>query len=179
MQPSHPALPPGRDLLAGKVVVITAAAGTGIGGAAATRCLDEGASLAISDAHPRRLAESHDEFAGRYGADRVWSAPCDVTSEEQVQALIDGAVGRFGRIDVMINNAGLGGTASVLEMTDEHWSRVLDVTLNGTFRCTGAALRQPLPRVTAVPLSTTPRCSDGAPNLARRTTPRPRPASWR
>ncbi len=49
---------------------------------------------------------------------------------------------RFGRIDVMINNAGLGGTASVLEMTDEQWSRVLDVTLNGTFRCTRAALRQ-------------------------------------
>jgi 3-oxoacyl-[acyl-carrier protein] reductase len=42
----------------------------------------------------------------------------------------------------MINNAGLGGTRSVLEMTDDEWSRVLDVTLNGTFRCTRAALRQ-------------------------------------
>jgi 3-oxoacyl-[acyl-carrier protein] reductase len=51
-------------------------------------------------------------------------------------------VGRFGQIDIMINNAGLGGTASVLAMTDEQWSRVLDVTLNGTFRCTRAALRQ-------------------------------------
>jgi 3-oxoacyl-[acyl-carrier protein] reductase len=96
----------------------------------------------MSDAHAGRLAASHDELAQRYGADRVWSAPCDVTSEEQVQALIDGAVGRFGRIDIMINNVGLGGTASVLEMTDEQWSRVLDVTLNGTFRCTRAALRQ-------------------------------------
>ena len=93
MQPGHPALPPGRDLLAGKVVVITAAAGTGIGGAAARRCLDEGASLAISDAHAGRLAASHEELAGQYGADLVWSAPCDVTSEEQVQALIDGAAG--------------------------------------------------------------------------------------
>ena len=137
-----PAMPPGRDLLAGKVVVLTAAAGTGIGGAAARRCLDEGASLAMSDAHAGRLAASHEDLAGRYGSDRVWSAPCDVTSEEQVQALIDGAAGRFGRIDVMISNAGLGGTASVLEMTDEQWSRVLDVTLNGTFRCTRAALRQ-------------------------------------
>jgi 3-oxoacyl-[acyl-carrier protein] reductase len=137
-----PVMPPGRDLLAGKVVVLTAAAGTGIGGAAARRCLGEGASLAMSDAHAGRLAASHEELAGRYGSDRVWSAPCDVTSEEQVQALIDGAAGRFGRIDVMINNAGLGGTASVLEMTDEQWSRVLDVTLNGTFRCTRAALRQ-------------------------------------
>jgi 3-oxoacyl-[acyl-carrier protein] reductase len=42
----------------------------------------------------------------------------------------------------MINNAGLGGTKSILEMTDEEWTRVLDVTLNGTFRCTRAALRQ-------------------------------------
>jgi 3-oxoacyl-[acyl-carrier protein] reductase len=65
-----------------------------------------------------------------------------VTDEEQVGALIGGAVGRFGRIDVMVNNAGLGGTSSVLEMTDEQWLRVLDVTLTGTFRCTRAAVRQ-------------------------------------
>jgi 3-oxoacyl-[acyl-carrier protein] reductase len=134
--------PPGHDLLAGKVVVLTAAAGTGIGGAAARRCLDEGASLALSDAHAARVAATHEELAATYGADRVWSVPCDVTSEQQVQAMMDGAVQRFGRIDVLINNAGLGGTASLLEMTDEQWSRVLDVTLNGTFRCTRAALRQ-------------------------------------
>ncbi|HEX9520921.1 MAG TPA: SDR family oxidoreductase [Streptosporangiaceae bacterium] len=141
--PFPPAVPPpGHDLLAGKVVVLTAAAGTGIGGAAARRCLDEGASLALSDAHAARLAATHAELAAIHGADRVWSVPCDVTSQAQVQALIDGAVQRFGRIDVMINNAGLGGTASLLEMTDEQWSRVLDVTLNGTFRCTRAALRQ-------------------------------------
>jgi 3-oxoacyl-[acyl-carrier protein] reductase len=142
VQLSEPRIPPGRDLLAGKVVVLTAAAGTGIGGAAALRCLDEGASLALSDAHAGRLADSHSLLAARYGADRVWSLPCDVTSEEQVQALISGAVGRFGHIDIMINNAGLGGTVSVLEMTDDQWSRVIDVTLNGTFRCTRAALRE-------------------------------------
>lgn len=135
-------LPPGRDLLAGKVVVLTAAAGTGIGGAAARRCLDEGASLALSDAHGGRLAAAHAELAQAYGADRVWSAACDVTDEQQVQRLIDGAVRQFGRIDVMINNAGLGGTASVVEMTDDQWHRVIDVTLNGTFRCTRAVLRQ-------------------------------------
>jgi 3-oxoacyl-[acyl-carrier protein] reductase len=132
----------GRDLLAGKVVVLTAAAGTGIGGAAARRCLEEGASLAISDAHAGRLATTAADLAGAFGTDRVWSVPCDVTREQDVQALIDGAVARFGRIDVMINNAGLGGTASVTELTDEQWSKVLDVTLTGTFRCTRAALRQ-------------------------------------
>ena len=125
----------GHDLLAGKVVVVTAAAGTGIGSAVARRCVEEGARVVVSDRHERRLAET----AAELGAHAI---PCDVTVEEQVQALVDGTVAQFGRLDVMINNAGLGGTRSVLEMADDEWSRVLDVTLNGTFRCTRAALRQ-------------------------------------
>lgn len=137
-----PAVPPaGHELLAGKVVVITAAAGTGIGSAAARRCLAEGALVVVSDQHARRLAQVRDELAGSYG-DRVWSAACDVTDQAAVDGLVAGAVRQFGRIDVLINNAGLGGTSSVLEMTDEDWLRVLDVTLNGTFRCTRAVLRQ-------------------------------------
>jgi 3-oxoacyl-[acyl-carrier protein] reductase len=137
-----PLPPAGRDLLAGKVVVITAAAGTGIGSAAAQRCLMEGARVVVSDQHARRLAVTHDELAVAHGGDRVWSQACDVTHEDEVEALVSGTVRQFGRIDVLINNAGLGGTSSVLEMTDEQWRRVLDVTLTGTFRCTRAALRQ-------------------------------------
>jgi len=133
--------PAGRELLAGKIVVVTAAAGTGIGSATARRCLEEGARVVVSDSHARRLAEVHGELAGEYG-DRVWPIGCDVTDEGQVEALVAGAAARFGRVDVMVNNAGLGGTASVLDMTDEQWSRILDVTLTGTFRCTRAALRQ-------------------------------------
>lgn len=136
-----PVPPAGHDLLAGKVVVITAAAGAGIGSATARRCLEEGASVVISDQHAARLSAFGEELARRFG-DRVWPVPCDVTDEAAVQALIDGAAGHFGRIDVVINNAGLGGTKSVLEMTDAEWLRVLDITLNGTFRCTRAALRQ-------------------------------------
>jgi 3-oxoacyl-[acyl-carrier protein] reductase len=126
----------GHDLLRDKVVVVTAAAGTGIGSAVAGRCLEEGARVVVSDWHERRLAET----AAALGD--VHAIPCDVTDETQVQALIDGAVAHHGRIDVMINNAGLGGTRSVLDMADDEWARVLDVTLNGTFRCTRAALRQ-------------------------------------
>ena len=125
----------GHDLLRDKVVVVTAAAGTGIGSAVARRCAEEGARVVVSDRHERRLART----AAELGAAAI---PCDVTDEEQVRALVDGTVARFGRLDVMINNAGLGGTRSVLEMPDDEWSRVLDVTLNGTFRCTRAALRQ-------------------------------------
>jgi 3-oxoacyl-[acyl-carrier protein] reductase len=130
-----------HHLLEGKVVVITAAAGTGIGGAAARRCLEEGAQVVISDQHRQRLAATRAELAQAHGG-RVHSQPCDVTDEAQVQALIEAAAAHFGRIDVLVNNAGLGGTASVLDMTDEQWFRVLDVTLTGTFRCTRAALRQ-------------------------------------
>jgi 3-oxoacyl-[acyl-carrier protein] reductase len=136
-----PQPPAGRDLLAGKVVVITAAAGVGIGSATARRCLAEGGSVVISDQHPARLAAYQEELTGEYG-DRVWSVPCDVTDDAAVTGLIAAAVSHFGRLDVMINNAGLGGTSSVLEMTDAEWLRVLDITLTGTFRCTRAALRQ-------------------------------------
>jgi 3-oxoacyl-[acyl-carrier protein] reductase len=139
---ASPLAPPrGRELLAGKVVVVTAAAGTGIGSAVARRCLDEGAQVVISDQHQPRLAALQEEMTGAHGG-MVWSHPCDVTDEAQVGALMAGAVRHFGRIDVLINNAGLGGTSSVLDMTDEQWLRVLDVSLTGTFRCTRAALRQ-------------------------------------
>jgi 3-oxoacyl-[acyl-carrier protein] reductase len=131
----------GHALLEGKVVVITAAAGTGIGGATARRCLEEGAQVMISDQHEKRLAATLEELAAAH-ADRVAARPCDVTDDAQVQALIEDSACHFGRIDVMINNAGLGGTAPLPEMTDEQWRRVLDVTLTGTFRCTRAALRR-------------------------------------
>jgi 3-oxoacyl-[acyl-carrier protein] reductase len=125
----------GHGLLAGKVVVVTAAAGTGIGFATAKRALEEGATVVISDWHERRLAEAAEQLGG------VMAVPCDVTVEEQVQNLFDRTVAEHGRIDVLVNNAGLGGTAPIVEMTDEQWSRVLDVTLTGTFRCTRAAFK--------------------------------------
>ena len=131
-----PKYPEGANLLRDKVVVVTAAAGTGIGSATAKRALEEGARVVISDWHERRLAEKAEELGD------VHAIACDVTREDQVQALITGAADHFGRIDVVVNNAGLGGTKTLMDMTDEEWSRVIDVTLNGTFRATRAALRQ-------------------------------------
>ncbi|MYW43521.1 SDR family oxidoreductase [Streptomyces sp. SID161] len=133
---------PGHGLLAGRSAVVTAAAGAGIGGATARRLLEEGARVVVSDAHARRLEHSEAELAAEFGADRVASLPCDVTDEAQVAALFDLAEERHGCLDVVVNNAGLGGTADLVDMSDEQWARVLDVTLNGTFRCTRAALRR-------------------------------------
>jgi 3-oxoacyl-[acyl-carrier protein] reductase len=139
--PDQPPQPPaGHQLLAGKTALVTAAAGTGIGYATALRCAEEGARLAISDRHERRLAEAAERIEIATGAEPL-AVPCNVTVEDEVQAMVDKVVAEFGGIDVLVNNAGLGGEASLLEMSDEEWLRVLDVTLNGTFRCTRAALR--------------------------------------
>jgi 3-oxoacyl-[acyl-carrier protein] reductase len=124
---------PGHGLLAGKRVLVTAAAGSGIGSSTARRCVEEGATVMISDRHEGRLAATAEELD-------VASTPCDVTDEDSVQAMMTAAVDTLGGVDILINNAGLGGTAEVHEMTDDQWGRVLDVTLNGTFRCTRAAL---------------------------------------
>jgi 3-oxoacyl-[acyl-carrier protein] reductase len=144
-----PACPPGRGLLQGKTVVVTAAAGTGIGFATAKRCAEEGARVVLSDVHERRLDAAADDLASKMGT-RPLAVPCDVTREEDVQRLFDRAIAEVGPVDVLVNNAGLGGTANVVDMTDEQWSRVLDVTLTGTFRCTRAALRHMIPRRSGV-----------------------------
>jgi 3-oxoacyl-[acyl-carrier protein] reductase len=149
--PPPPPPPGGHGLLEGKVVVVTAAAGTGIGSATARRCLEEGASVVLSDAHERRLNETSEQLASEVGGpDRVHALACDVRDEAQVGALYDGAVARFGRIDVAVHNAGLGGTVPLVEMTDEQWSTVLDITLTGTFRCTRAAMKRLLPQKSGV-----------------------------
>lgn len=130
----------GHDLLLGRVAVVTAAAGTGIGSATARRVLAEGADVVVSDWHAARLDATRAELADAFPARRVAAVVCDVTDTDQVNSLIEQSVSSMGRIDIVVNNAGLGGETPVIDMTDEQWDRVLDITLNGTFRCTRAAL---------------------------------------
>ena len=137
--------PAGHALLEGKTVLVTAAAGTGIGFATARRCAEEGAVVVLSDRHERRLGEAAEQLEDVIGA-RPATAVCDVTDQHQVGAMFETATGATGRLDVVVNNAGLGGTARLVDMTDDEWAQVLDVTLNGTFRCTRAALQHMLPR---------------------------------
>jgi 3-oxoacyl-[acyl-carrier protein] reductase len=125
---------PGHQLLAGKSVLITAAAGAGIGYSAARRSAEEGCrALMISDVHARRLEDAVERLKAETGLQAIYGQLCNVTQEEEVQALVAAA-------EVLINNAGLGGQKRVVEMSDEEWLRVLDVTLTGTFRMTRAML---------------------------------------
>ncbi len=139
MSRSAPPYPDAHDLLAGKTVLVTAAAGSGIGFATAKRCVEEGARVMISDIHPRRLGEAA-EALEKVAGEPIPSRLCNVTSEEDVQGLIASAVSELGAIDVLVNNAGLGGTANVVDMTDEQWDAVIGITLTGTFRMTRAVL---------------------------------------
>ncbi len=136
----------GHELLDGKTVLVTAAAGTGIGFATAMRCAEEGcAALVISDIHERRLQEAADKIEAAAGL-RPATVMCNVTKEDEVQAMFAFAIKEMGHIDVVMNNAGLGGYAKIVDMTDDQWNAVLDVTLNGCFRCTRAALKHMMPR---------------------------------
>ncbi len=137
---SVPSYVPGHQLLDGKTVLITAAAGTGIGFATAKRCIEEGARVMVSDIHERRLGEAVAALEKLGGGAPVSSQLCNVTVEEEVRGLIAAAIGELGQVDVLMNNAGLGGTANVVDMSDEQWNSVLDVTLNSTFRMTRAVL---------------------------------------
>jgi 3-oxoacyl-[acyl-carrier protein] reductase len=143
--PGVPSYPEGHHLLEDRTVLVTAAAGTGIGLATAKRCAEEGAFVILSDRHERRLGEAAEELEPIMGS-RPPVAVCDVTSEADVERMFEVAIGAVGHLDVLVNNAGLGGTAPVVDMTDEQWGAVLDVTLNGTFRCTRAGLRHMVAR---------------------------------
>ncbi len=137
--PTQPIEPPGTGLLAGRNAVITAAAGSGIGGSLARRVMLEGGNLVISDAHERRLGETADALEAEFGR-RPGTIPCNVTDESAVQNLVNGSLEHLGSIDAWFNNAGLGGNGLITELADEDWSRVIDVTLTGTFRCLRAVL---------------------------------------
>ena len=149
MSNTAPPYPQSHNLLAGKTVLITAAAGGGIGLATARRCAEEGATVMISDIHEKRLAQAAKEIAEISGK-AVHHLICNVTKDDEVRALAAAAIEEMGHIDVLINNAGLGGTANVVDMTDEQWNSVLDITLGGCFRVTRAVLPHMLGRKSGV-----------------------------
>lgn len=137
----------GHNLLKGKSVLITAAAGAGIGFAAAKRSVEEGCrAIMISDIHEGRLAKAVETLKNDTGLNEVYGQVCNVTVEEDVQALINSAEEKLDGVDILINNAGLGGQTNLVDMQDEEWMRVIDITLNGTMRMTRAMLKIMQPR---------------------------------
>lgn len=122
---------------AGKVIVITGGA-QGIGRATAQRFLSEGAKVAIADVNAERLAATAAEIGT---PDTLLAVLTDVSRKDQVDALVARTVDTFGRIDVMVNNAGIAPVMEFLDVTEEIYDRVLEVNLKGAFLGTQAAAR--------------------------------------
>lgn len=125
------------------VAVVTGAA-SGIGRETALAFAREGARVVVSDVNEEGGAETV-RLAEAGGGDAVFTR-CDVSEADDVAALVDGAVGRWGRLDAMVNNAGVGGVrAPTAEYPDGDWSRTLAVNAGGVFYGTKHALRHMVP----------------------------------
>jgi len=127
-----------------KVALVTAAAGAGIGAAVARQLALDGMDVVITDAHARRCAERAAELSAVFGRPLL-GLPLDVTDFDAVREVTGRVVDHFGRLDVLVNNAGWSKIEPVSEMARETWLRCLDVDLNGTFNC----MRHALPHMIA------------------------------
>jgi len=124
--------------LTNRIAVVTGAA-RGIGRACAERLLAEGAKVVIADIDAARLNET---AAALGSPDRVLPVVMDVSKKAQVEALVATAVEKFGRLDIMVNNAGIAMVQDFLAVTKDDYDKVLGVNLEGAFWGTQAAARQ-------------------------------------
>jgi 3-oxoacyl-[acyl-carrier protein] reductase len=128
-------------LLENRVAIITAGAGAGIGRAVATKFLEEGAQVALTDAHPRRTAEVAAELSKQFGRE-VLGIAVDVTQRAQIEDAVARIIDKHGRIDILFNNAGINKLEPIWECKDETWDLVVNVCLRGTFWTMRAVLPQ-------------------------------------
>ena len=125
--------------LQGQVALITGA-GRGIGKAIALRFAREGADIAVVDLNGEWAQATGEEIKGL--GRRVFVKTADISDYDQVQAVVREAVGALGKLDVLVNNAGIGKAQPFLEITKENWERHLYIHLFGTFYCAQAAARE-------------------------------------
>jgi NAD(P)-dependent dehydrogenase (short-subunit alcohol dehydrogenase family) len=125
-------------VLEGQVAIVTGS-GQGIGKAIALRLAAEGADIGIIDVNGTTAEATAEEIRGLNR--RAVTTVADVGTFPSVEAAVNEIVGRMGRVDVLVNNAGIEKRAPFLEIIPEDWQRQLDVNLSGTFYCTQVAAR--------------------------------------
>src|SRR5262245_24803867 len=124
--------------LDGRAAVVTGAA-AGIGRAIARRLAAEGAPVGVADVDAGRAAETVRQVREAGGTAEAFSV--DLASTDSISALVEAAVARFGRVQILVNDAGVNGSLSLLEVTPEEWDRVLGINARGTFFCLQAFAR--------------------------------------
>lgn len=120
-----------------KAILVTGA-GSGIGAACVRRLFAEGASIVAADVRKEEVEKVVSEFGN---SERLCGLGVDVSDRDQVAAFVSGAVRRFGKLDGLVNSAGLRGVGSVLDTEPEVWRKVLSVNLEGTFNMCQAFVR--------------------------------------
>ena len=128
----------------GKVAVVTGSS-RGIGRAIALAFARRGASVVVNYYKNAEKANEVVEAIRKMGGEAI-AVKCDVSKREEVEAMFETIIREFGKVDVLVNNAGVGIGAPLLETTDEIWDRHMDVNLRGTFLCTQIAARHMVPR---------------------------------
>ena len=130
-------------MFTGKVAMITGAS-VGIGRACALRMAQEGACLILLDRRLETLEALREELLGQMGtggSDRLFVRPCDISDEQRVNETVREAVEKFGRVDILVNNAALWRCwTPFLEVPTDEWKRFFDVNVLGTVYCTRAVL---------------------------------------
>jgi len=129
----------GEELgLTGQVALVTGAA-QGIGRAIALLLARNGADIIVSDINLEKAEETAKEIEET--GQRAMAIKVDVAHSEEVERMVQTILERFGRIDILINNAGIARDKLILRMTEEDWDVVLNVNLKGTFNCTKAVVK--------------------------------------
>ena len=123
--------------LRGKVAIITGAA-QGIGFATARKFLDEGAIVAVADMKDEAVGDAVAQL--KSNSEEVDGFTVDVTKRAQIEAMVKRVKERYGRVDVLVNNAGITLDARLQKMTDDQFDRVIDVNLKGVYNCAKAVL---------------------------------------
>jgi NAD(P)-dependent dehydrogenase (short-subunit alcohol dehydrogenase family) len=112
----------------------------GIGFAIASSLLHRGDSVAITGTSAERVHEAANELANHAAADRVLPVVCDVREAPSVESAMRAIEGRFGGIDVLVNNAGVGVGAPIADLSADEWHRIIDTNLTGVYHCCRAAI---------------------------------------
>ncbi len=135
--------------------------GSGIGAATAKKFAAAGAKIAVTDLSLEGLERVAQEISGE-----VFTALADVTNREQVQAAVKGITDKFGRLDILIANAGVTKDGLALKMSETNWDLVVDVSLKGTFLCCQAAMRPMMTQKSGCIVTTASVASLGNPGQA-------------
>jgi 3-hydroxybutyrate dehydrogenase len=129
--------------LKGKAAIITGGGG-GIGRSVALALAAEGVSVTVADIEEHSAVSAADEVRAAGG--RGIAVATDVTNKTNAQDMVDRTLTEFGRLDVLVNGAGVQYVAPILEFPEEQWHRLIAINLTGTFLCAQAALRAMIPQ---------------------------------